>query len=111
MRKRQRNTRSNESDLQEKKDATVNGKLHISECHSSAAHPPSTMKRLLGFDGKSLSSYAGYVGLCHAPTDPSNLAVFRILFGMLMFDCFFTFHCLLYDIILRKLLVIAIGSI
>ncbi|XP_067935757.1 vitamin K-dependent gamma-carboxylase-like isoform X1 [Watersipora subatra] len=48
----------------------------------------SSMKRLIGFELADLRSYNRFVRLCSAPADPSSLAIFRIVFGLLMvFDC------------------------
>uniref|UniRef100_A0A8C4N651 HTTM-like domain-containing protein n=1 Tax=Eptatretus burgeri TaxID=7764 RepID=A0A8C4N651_EPTBU len=38
----------------------------------------------LGFRDEDLKSWSGFVKLLNRPTDPASLAVFRILFGLLM---------------------------
>ena len=41
----------------------------------------SMMKKLVGFEFSDFSSSDRFYRLCHAPTDPSCLALFRMLFG------------------------------
>lgn len=38
-------------------------------------------KEVLGFDSADFRSWESFVALTNRPTDPSNLAVFRICFG------------------------------
>lgn len=42
------------------------------------------MRRLFGFDRKDFSSWTNFVQMINRPEDPSSLAIFRILFGVLM---------------------------
>lgn len=44
----------------------------------------SKMRRWFGFDTTDLQSWTNFVKLLNRPEDPSSLAVFRILFGILM---------------------------
>lgn len=45
------------------------------------------MKKLFGFDFSDLSSWKNFVKLMNRPEDPSSLALFRIIFGI-VFDKF-----------------------
>lgn len=58
----------------------------------SVSHETRTMKDVLGFDWHSCSSYGRFVKLCHAPTDPSNLSIFRIAFGKKNFAFHYYYH-------------------
>jgi hypothetical protein len=42
----------------------------------------SKMKRLFGFESVDLKSWESFVAMMNRPEDPSNLAIFRILFGI-----------------------------
>ncbi|XP_041478309.1 vitamin K-dependent gamma-carboxylase-like [Lytechinus variegatus] len=43
-----------------------------------------TMKSLLGFDISDISSWSSFVKLMNSPQDPASIAVWRILFGLVM---------------------------
>ena len=44
---------------------------------------PSRMKRLFGFEWENLSSFDNFIKLMTSPRDPSQLGIYRFLFGEL----------------------------
>ncbi len=58
--------------------------------------PETKVKKLFGFEFSDLSSFKNFVVLMNRPEDPSNLAIFRILFGNNM--CFIFVNWLKDDI-------------
>lgn len=79
------------SEVRQRKPKISEGKKKVQEKDSGGeetdkkyaapAITKSGMKKLVGFDWSDFTSADRFYRLCHAPTDPSCLALFRLLFG------------------------------